>query len=179
MSKQSQIDRLWKLQKGMERKHKTWKKCNSNFGKERWGKPEKRRAKSSWKANCSPKEQQISTATLWEATRVKAASCVPNGLPITGWLLLKIRSSWVWWGDTCLYAYFLCASIHITEGRVLPFAEILASLFFLQKGATEPALPHRWFPIKTIHNNVGTLFLERRFVSVPKWAKEEESAATH
>lgn len=39
-----------------------------------------------------------------------------------------------------------------------------------QSEAGQPALPHRWFPIKIINNNVGTLFLERRFVSVPKWA---------
>lgn len=153
------------------------KKCNSNFGKVRWSKPEKRRAKSSWKANCPfvPQRSRSLTATLWEAPRVdhslKKASCVPKGLSVTGWLLLKIRSSWVWWGDTCLYVYFLCESIHITERKVLPLAKILASLFFfLQKEAEEPALPHRWFPIKIINNNVGTLFLERRFVSVPKWA---------
>lgn len=36
----------------------------------------------------------------------------------------------------------------------------------LHHGDGEPALLKKWFPNKIINNSVGTLFLERRFVSV-------------
>lgn len=46
----------------------------------------------------------------------------------------------------------------------------IMGFFSLHQGAGELALLQKWFPNKIINNNAGTLFLERRFVSVPQWA---------
>lgn len=152
----------------------SWKKCNSNFGKERWGKPEKRRAKSLGKQtvplspkgttdlNCnfvgSNKSEEGQLCSQWTVCHRLVAlenqvfmSVVRRHMP------LHLLSLWV-------HPHY--------RGKGFTFGwNTCISFFFLQKEAREPALPHRWFPIKIINNNVGTLFLERRFVSVPKWAK--------
>lgn len=72
---------------GGEEAQDSRKKCNSNFGKVGWGKPEKRRAKSSWKANrpfvpqrssrsqlqlCGKQREQI---TLWRRPVVFPRDC--------------------------------------------------------------------------------------------------------
>lgn len=102
-SKPSQIDNLRKAQKGMERKHKSPARNATQIWGRQDGVGQKRqgqRALGKQTGPLSPKGEQISTAILWEAPRadhtLKKASCVPKGLSVTGWLLLKIRSSRVW-----------------------------------------------------------------------------------
>lgn len=153
------------------------KKCHSNFGKVRRRKPEKRRTMSSWKANwpfvpprssrsqlqlCGKHQEWV---TLWRRSVVFPRDC-----------LSQVGCSWKSGLRECgeethafLSTFFVSPSTLQREGFYL-WLKYLHLFFFLQKEAGEPALPHRWFPIKIINNNVGTLFLERRFVSVPKWA---------
>lgn len=150
----------------------SYKKCPSSSGKVNWSMPDTRRAKGSCKANWSfvpQKEQLISTAPLWEAPGADyslKASCVPKGLS-------QVGCSWKSGKETHTFLvspFTLQREVFYLWLKYSHLFFVVLVDFFLHKEAGETALPHRWFPIKIINNNVGTLFLERRFVSVPKWA---------
>lgn len=68
--------------------------------------------------------------------------------------------------------FFVSSSTLQRKGMHVWLKHLHLMALSLHQGGGEPALPKKWFPNKIINNNVGTLFLERRFVSVPQWASK-------
>lgn len=66
--------------------------------------------------------------------------------------------------------FFVSPSTLQRKGVYIWLKHLHFMVFSLHQGAGQPALPQKRFPNKIINNNVGTLFLQKRFVSVPQWA---------
>lgn len=123
-------------------------------------------------------QEQMSAAALWKAPwtghTLKKATCAPKGVSVMGCLLLKFRwNLWAGWGHASISTVFVSPPTLERKEMYSWLKQLHLMVFFLHEGGGEPALPQKWFPNKIINNSVGTLFLERRFVSVPQWGSRE------